>query len=571
MTRLTESSPTVTPYSASAASIVPRLWVMTMNWVWWARLRSASANRPMFASSSAASTSSRTQNGTGRTSSIANSSATAVSARSPPDSIASACAFLPGGRATISIPVAPRSDGSVSDSRAKPPPKSCSKRVAKAASSAWNVVRKRSAMSVSSSAMSSRVRTIAVRRSDACVSSVSSRALSAPYSSTAYGLTAPSSWNRRRSCPSRDGLGGGPAGAVDGPDGRHEREGRLERDGFVGQDVVAGVGGVHPVGGGVAGRVGRIVGDDGSVPRPRRPASRTTASVAEPGQLDDDALVETLEPEPRLESDVVRGAQPGVRGAQAFAGGGRVALGRAEPVPVGGVGGVDLLEGRPCGCLGGLARRDLGAQGVALLGQRPLALAERRDVAVRSGHPLLGDVGRRLGTGSTILGVAAGRLAGRRFGGESIASPAELGGTRLPCRQGRPVGDIGARVACHGPSIRRPGPIVRSERGEGGTGAFELGGRSFGLGFVPRRLADDGLEPARRQALGLLGGPARTGRAALVGTGGLHRVRGGLGLGREADGLSRGASRPRRRGHRRRRSAWLPPPGARASNRRRRA
>src|SRR6185503_9220943 len=48
MTRLTESSPTVTPYSASAASIVPRLWVMTMNWVWWARLRSASANRPMF-------------------------------------------------------------------------------------------------------------------------------------------------------------------------------------------------------------------------------------------------------------------------------------------------------------------------------------------------------------------------------------------------------------------------------------------------------------------------------------------------------------------------------------------
>ena len=33
MTRLTESSPTVTPYSASAASIVPRLWVITMHWV----------------------------------------------------------------------------------------------------------------------------------------------------------------------------------------------------------------------------------------------------------------------------------------------------------------------------------------------------------------------------------------------------------------------------------------------------------------------------------------------------------------------------------------------------------
>ena len=116
MTRLTESSPTVTPYSASAASIVPRLWVMTMNWVWSARPRSASENRPMFASSSAASTSSSTQNGTGRTSSIANSRATAVSARSPPDSIASAWGFLPGGRARISTPVDRQVLGSVSDS-----------------------------------------------------------------------------------------------------------------------------------------------------------------------------------------------------------------------------------------------------------------------------------------------------------------------------------------------------------------------------------------------------------------------------------------------------------------------
>ena len=33
ITRLTESSPTVTPYIASAASIVPRLWVMTMHCV----------------------------------------------------------------------------------------------------------------------------------------------------------------------------------------------------------------------------------------------------------------------------------------------------------------------------------------------------------------------------------------------------------------------------------------------------------------------------------------------------------------------------------------------------------
>jgi hypothetical protein len=89
---------------------------MTTNCVRAASSRRASENRPTFASSSAASTSSSTQNGTGRTSSIAKSSATAVSARSPPDSMASVWAFLPGGRATISTPVEERSPGSVSDS-----------------------------------------------------------------------------------------------------------------------------------------------------------------------------------------------------------------------------------------------------------------------------------------------------------------------------------------------------------------------------------------------------------------------------------------------------------------------
>ena len=97
--------------------------------------------RPTFASSSAASTSSSTQNGAGRTSSIANSSATAVSARSPPESIASACGFLPGGRAVISMPVVARSAGSVSESFAKPPPNSCWNRASNASSSAANSCR----------------------------------------------------------------------------------------------------------------------------------------------------------------------------------------------------------------------------------------------------------------------------------------------------------------------------------------------------------------------------------------------------------------------------------------------
>jgi len=49
------------------------------------------------------------------------------------------------------MPVAERSVGSVSESRAKPPPNSCWKRASKATSSAWKVVRNCVAMSVSSS------------------------------------------------------------------------------------------------------------------------------------------------------------------------------------------------------------------------------------------------------------------------------------------------------------------------------------------------------------------------------------------------------------------------------------
>ena len=53
--------------------------------------------------------------------------AAAVSARSPPESKASPCCRLPGGRATMSIPVPIRSSGSVSCRRADPPPNNFSK------------------------------------------------------------------------------------------------------------------------------------------------------------------------------------------------------------------------------------------------------------------------------------------------------------------------------------------------------------------------------------------------------------------------------------------------------------
>src|SRR5271157_3214435 len=61
----TPGSCMVTPYMTGAMPMVFLLWVMMMNWVWPLISRTRSANRPMFASSNGASTSSRMQNGLG--------------------------------------------------------------------------------------------------------------------------------------------------------------------------------------------------------------------------------------------------------------------------------------------------------------------------------------------------------------------------------------------------------------------------------------------------------------------------------------------------------------------------
>ena len=74
----------VTPYNASASSIVPLRWVITMNWVNSVDAAKYFPKRDTFASSKAASTSSKIQNGTGLTSMMANKSASAVKAFSPP-------------------------------------------------------------------------------------------------------------------------------------------------------------------------------------------------------------------------------------------------------------------------------------------------------------------------------------------------------------------------------------------------------------------------------------------------------------------------------------------------------
>ena len=83
--------------------------------------------RPMFASSSGASTSSRMQKGEGLYWKIAKSSEIAVSAFSPPESSITFCRRLPGGCAITSMPLSSTSSSSSSDSPAVPPPKSCVK------------------------------------------------------------------------------------------------------------------------------------------------------------------------------------------------------------------------------------------------------------------------------------------------------------------------------------------------------------------------------------------------------------------------------------------------------------
>src|SRR5690625_4210652 len=93
----TPDSCIVTPYKTSASSIVPLRWVITINCVSELCNFTYFAKRITFASSKAASTSSRTQNGTGLTRKIENSKEMAVNALSPPDNNPNCCSFFPGG------------------------------------------------------------------------------------------------------------------------------------------------------------------------------------------------------------------------------------------------------------------------------------------------------------------------------------------------------------------------------------------------------------------------------------------------------------------------------------------
>ena len=102
--------------------MVLRLCVMMMNCVRSSIDRSISTNRPMLASSSGASISSSRQNGLGLYLKMPNISAMAASAFSPPDNSMTLCNRLPGGWATMSMPLSSGSFSSSSVMPALPPP-----------------------------------------------------------------------------------------------------------------------------------------------------------------------------------------------------------------------------------------------------------------------------------------------------------------------------------------------------------------------------------------------------------------------------------------------------------------
>ena len=189
------------------------------------------------------------------------------------------------------------SAGSVSDSLANPPPKSCSNRVANAVSSARNVVWKRSPIIVSSSAISSRVLAMAVVRSAAWASIVSRRDSHGGVFVDGERVDRAELVEPSTQLPEPDGAGWRPGWGLPRPDRGNLRQCRFERGDLVRDADVLGTG---PV------RVDRVRVDRrrvdrihvGRCPGVRTPLDRGAGyrmqvpdgQVAEPGQLDDHTL-----------------------------------------------------------------------------------------------------------------------------------------------------------------------------------------------------------------------------------------------------------------------------------------
>ncbi len=107
---------------------------------------------------------------------------------------------------------------------------------------------------------------------------------------------------------------------------------------------------------------------------------------------------------------MIRGTQPRIRCAELLAGGGGGALRLGQAIAIDRVRGVDVGQCLACGGLTRGRRRDLGAKGVALLGQASLADPERGHLAIGPPHAFFGHRRRRLRARPPVLGIAPRRF-----------------------------------------------------------------------------------------------------------------------------------------------------------------
>ena len=164
---------------------------MRMNCVSLERSRSRSRKRPTLDSSNIASTSSNTQNGVGETRKSANTSATAVKLRSPPESKTSPCSRFPGNLASISIPLSIGDSSSESSNLAEPPLKRRENISVNSVLTALKVFRNSSRMTASSSVINFSMSWIASFRSEDWLLRLSNRSLTSTNSVSASRFTVP--------------------------------------------------------------------------------------------------------------------------------------------------------------------------------------------------------------------------------------------------------------------------------------------------------------------------------------------------------------------------------------------
>ena len=165
---------------------------MTINCVSFVIFFKYFAKRSTLLSSSAASISSRRQNGEGFKFWIAKRSEMAVSAFSPPDNCIMFCSFFPGGCAIIRMPASNMSSSSISSSVAFPPPKSSLNTTSNSSEIFPNCSRNCFLMESSSSSMIFTSVFSASTKSSCCAVRNVYRSETCLYSSIAPTLTSPS-------------------------------------------------------------------------------------------------------------------------------------------------------------------------------------------------------------------------------------------------------------------------------------------------------------------------------------------------------------------------------------------